>query len=217
MSHLKNFTLAHLPDEIQVYAVLYKDVENAAFLQQQLLAGNAAFEYAFIDASAIVSSTHLLAAVFRAATDWLNGRLKSKNVHSEIVFCLSMNNNIAESFRRFGISPTTTSLYAVKVSKAPSVNAETVHRHLSESIEGNQLPFDDAEIARLTDIAKLRKIYKLIDTVKGGSKTGSQRGRGSRNEVGGSTMANGDTEKKDAEKKELEMMVLGLMALRGAT
>lgn len=53
MSHLKNFTLAHLPDEIQVYAVLYKDVENAAFLQQQLLAGNAAFEYAFIDASAV--------------------------------------------------------------------------------------------------------------------------------------------------------------------
>lgn len=42
----------------------------------------------------IISSTHVLAAVFRASNDWLNGRLKSKNVHSEIVFCLSMNNNV---------------------------------------------------------------------------------------------------------------------------
>lgn len=45
----------------------------------------------------IISTTHLLAAVFRAVNDWLNGRLKSKNVHSEIVFCLSMNNNVRHS------------------------------------------------------------------------------------------------------------------------
>lgn len=44
--------------------------------------------------SKIVSSTHLLAAIFRAANDKVNDRLKSKNVHSEMVFCLSMNNNV---------------------------------------------------------------------------------------------------------------------------
>ena len=42
----------------------------------------------------IISTTHVLAAVFRAANDFLNGRLKSRNVHSEIVVCLGGNNNV---------------------------------------------------------------------------------------------------------------------------
>ena len=43
----------------------------------------------------ILSSNHILAAVFRAANDLENGRLKSRNVHSEIVFALSPNNNVS--------------------------------------------------------------------------------------------------------------------------
>ncbi len=40
---------------------------------------------------------HVLAAVFRAANDYQNGRIKSRNVHSEIVFALSPNNNVSAS------------------------------------------------------------------------------------------------------------------------
>jgi EKC/KEOPS complex subunit CGI121/TPRKB len=36
-----------------VYVALYRDVQNAAFLRQQLLSGNKEFEYAFIDASMV--------------------------------------------------------------------------------------------------------------------------------------------------------------------
>ena len=43
----------------------------------------------------IVSTTHILAAVFRAVNDLVNDRLKSRNVHSEIVFALSPNNNVS--------------------------------------------------------------------------------------------------------------------------
>ena len=113
MSLLQSFQLDHLPEDFAVHIALYQNVRNAAFLQQQLLQGNTDFEYAFIDASAvcckfdllcfcspqsdhakILSSTHLLAAIFRAANDKFNDRLKSKNVHAEMVFCLSMNNNV---------------------------------------------------------------------------------------------------------------------------
>jgi EKC/KEOPS complex subunit CGI121/TPRKB len=38
----------------------------------------------------------VLAACFRAISDALNGRLKSRNVHSEIVFSLSPNNNVSQ-------------------------------------------------------------------------------------------------------------------------
>lgn len=45
--------LPHLPNH-DVYVLLFKDVTNAAFLRQQLLAGNADFEYAFLDATKVI-------------------------------------------------------------------------------------------------------------------------------------------------------------------
>lgn len=53
MSLLKTLHIAHLPEDLQVYLSLYDEVKNAGFLQQQLLQGNSAFEYAFIDASIV--------------------------------------------------------------------------------------------------------------------------------------------------------------------
>lgn len=53
MSFLQTFKLDHLPEDFAVHIALYENVQNAAFLQQQLLQGNTAFEYAFIDASVV--------------------------------------------------------------------------------------------------------------------------------------------------------------------
>jgi hypothetical protein len=39
----------------------------------------------------------LNSAIFKAINDGLNGRLKSRNVHSEIVFNLSPNNNVRDA------------------------------------------------------------------------------------------------------------------------
>ena len=73
---------------------LFSSVKNAPFLKQQLLEGNTEFEYAFLDASVLLSRSHVCAACFRAINDLIQGRLKSKNIHSEIVFSLSPNNNV---------------------------------------------------------------------------------------------------------------------------
>ena len=93
---METITLPHLPNS-PIQACLFKNVQNAAFLRQQLLEGNTDFEYAFLDASVLVSRSHVLAACFRAISDSQNGRLKSRNVHSEIVFSLSPNNNVSQS------------------------------------------------------------------------------------------------------------------------
>ncbi len=45
--------LEHLPDTYTVHVALFQDVQNAAFLHEQLLARNTDFEYAFIDASVV--------------------------------------------------------------------------------------------------------------------------------------------------------------------
>jgi len=163
MALLQTIHLEHLPPSYDVHVALFRDVKNASFLHQQLLAGNTDFEYALIDASVvscpsssslsriqplyilysqgihlfslesrdasrssrriyvlisyfcvilnkdlayqllvlmlttrdqIISKIHALSATYRAVNDFLSSRLKSRNVHSEIVYSLSPNNNV---------------------------------------------------------------------------------------------------------------------------
>ncbi|KAL4763974.1 EKC/KEOPS complex subunit CGI121/TPRKB [Aspergillus foveolatus] len=198
MSSLETIHLPHLPSSLEIHAALYKDVQNAASLRQQLLSGNTDFEYAFIDASMILSRAHALSAVFRAISDYLNDRLKSRNVHSEIVFSFSPTNNIADSFRKFGISDTTTNLLVVKLSVTPDITHESVAAHLAQNVQGTPLPFDDNALSDISDYAKIKKAYKLGSLPSGPS----------------SDQVNGTLGGKE---RQLELSVLGAIALRGAT
>ena len=53
---IETVNLAHMPPEMALFVALYRDVENAPFLKEQLLAGNSDFEYAFIDASMVFNN-----------------------------------------------------------------------------------------------------------------------------------------------------------------
>jgi EKC/KEOPS complex subunit CGI121/TPRKB len=118
---------------------------------------------------------------------------------------------IAESFRRFGITPTTTNLLIFKVSTPSSpATAEEVQSHLTSSIEGEQVPFEDSVLQEMTDVARVKKIYKLNSSGGGG---GEKKGQvnGAENEVPNGTGSEVD------QRKDLEILVLGCMALRGFT
>lgn len=202
---IQTLTLVHMPPELAVHVALYKNVENSSFLKEQLLAGNTDFEYAFIDASMILSTRHVLAAAFRAINDYLSERLKSRNIHSEIVFCLSPNNNIGEAFRRYGVSDTSKSLVVLKVSTDSSITHDSVEAHLKEVVKGTLLPFEDSSFEDVSDLPKIAKAYKISEIQQAKGKSSSK------------TLINGDGKPTPDERHELEMSVLGLMALRGAT
>lgn len=189
---LERVVLDHLPSSRAVYVTLYRDVRNAAFLHSQLLAHNGDFEYALIDASVIFSRLQLLSAVFKAITHSVNGALKTPNVHSEIVMSLSPSNNIADAYRRFGISPSTKNLLVVKVVDGDTPSGDDIQAHLDAHFEGERFPVTDDNLAPLTDMSKLAKYYKLnglgwLDGIKDPA----------------------------AKHKETEVLVLGSMALRG--
>ncbi len=99
------------------------------------------------------------------------------------------------------MTPTTTNLLVIKVStpSAPFTGPQ-IQEHLAKVVEGVQVPFSDAEMSDMTDLARVRKIYKL--NVAGG-------GRKPINAVNGASEID--------ERKELEVLILGSMALRGAT
>ena len=166
---METTTLVHFPNHTLVIG-LFKDLKNADFLRSQLLAGNTAFEYAFLDASVLLSRSHVLAAVFKSLTDARANRLKSRNIHSEIVFDLSPNNNIAESFRRFGIQDDTRTLVAIKVLDAAaggSEQVEFVENHLRENVQGEITRMTNTALRETRDEGRIRKIYRLEQPKKG--------------------------------------------------
>lgn len=95
MSLLETVALEHVPATHSVHVAFFKGVANAGYLQSQLLARNADFEYAFIDATTVVSRLQVLAAAYKALSVLLDGRLKSPNVHAETVLALSASNNVS--------------------------------------------------------------------------------------------------------------------------
>lgn len=92
---MESIQLPHVPLTHTLHVTLFQNIENAGFLRQQLLEGNTDYEYAFLDTAVLLSRKHALAACWRAVNDSLQGRLKTRNVHSEIVLALSTNNNVS--------------------------------------------------------------------------------------------------------------------------
>ncbi|KAL2270722.1 hypothetical protein VTJ83DRAFT_93 [Remersonia thermophila] len=178
---LERIQLEHVPANIRIYATLFRDVANADFLHSQLLARNPDFEYAFVDASSVISRFHLLSAVYAAVNALVTGSLRTPNVHSEIVVSLNVNNNIADAYRRWGIAPgKTKDLIVVKVVAAPEGAASTgtasspartaqepddeqqsLWTHLATHVQGTPSDLTDANLAPLTDWSKVRKYYRL--------------------------------------------------------
>lgn len=161
-----------------------------------------------------------MSAIFRAVNDYMNQRLKSRNVHSEIVFSLSPANNvrftlefhsrhytatnsvqIADSFRKFGITDSTKDLLVVKVSVSSEITHDSVATHLGSSIQGTSLPFDDETLAEISDVSKIKKAYKLGALSSPAT-------------MADSALCNG-TQDHDAIRR-LELSLLGAIALRGS-
>ncbi|POS69662.1 hypothetical protein DHEL01_v211946 [Diaporthe helianthi] len=197
MSLLETVLLEHVPSTHSVHVAVFKGVANAGQLQSQLLARNADFEYAFIDATTIVSRLQVLAAAYKALSVLLDGKLKSPNVHAETVLALSATNNISEAYRRYGISPDVKDIIIVKIlfptdDRPQPPTADDIWKHLSENVEGTSVPFTDEEIAKSTDWSKVSKYYKL-------------------NGVPALKNVKDDKERL----REMEMLVVSSMALRG--
>lgn len=102
---------------------------------------------------------------------------------------------IADSFRKFGITDSTKDLLVVKVSITPEITHESVATHLGASIESSAVPFNDETLVAISDVAKIKKAYKLGGLATTPAKTN-------------------DTE--NHERQRLETALLGAIALRGA-
>ncbi|BGP54764.1 hypothetical protein JCM8202_003272 [Rhodotorula sphaerocarpa] len=163
------------------YLSLYA-VRNAAELRSRLVAasqlpdderGNEerrAVDFAFVDAKMITSRLHALTAVQQALLARADGTLKTKTVHSEVLWMLEPGSNISDSLKHFGLSPSTRHLLLVHVGPlsedrpgAGRTEAEEVQRRMEAIVEGEAISLED--LGRLpdggTDEKAIRKTYKF--------------------------------------------------------
>ncbi|KAG6865382.1 hypothetical protein C0991_003085 [Blastosporella zonata] len=145
-----------------VHVALYTHVTNAAEVRKRIIAaanvagaeGDAlrdAVNFAYIDARLITSRLHLQTAIYQALLAESEGALRTRTVHSEVIWALNPSNNITEALRRYGISDTTTSVIVVSMDGA-------LEAKMGAGIAGTQSPLEDIE----TDWEAVRKVATTI-------------------------------------------------------
>ena len=79
----------------------------------------------------------------------------------------------------------------------PEITHDSVAAHLEQNVEGTPVPFDDETLSKISDVAKIKKAYKLgaLNTAPPNQANGTH----------------------DNGLRRLELSVLGAIALRGAT
>jgi len=116
--------------------------------------------YAFIDAELITSLLHLNVALTQSLLAEAEGRLRTKTVHSEIIWNLNPTNNITEALRRFGISKNTKSVILVQaVEESIAVETVEIQSSMESLVKGTFVPI--GRLSNYTDWARVRKVYKL--------------------------------------------------------
>ncbi|PIL36534.1 hypothetical protein GSI_00223 [Ganoderma sinense ZZ0214-1] len=165
---MQTFRYPHFPPELStVHVALFNTVTNSADIRSRIIRASQlqgpdgdternALNFAFIDARLICSLLHLQTAIYQAVLAHAQRSLRTKTVHSEILWALNPTNNA--SIRRYGVSDTATSLIVVRIS---SPDLPDVQQLMTSVVSGtlsslNQLP-------EITDWGTVKKYHKLND------------------------------------------------------
>ncbi|KAH9927855.1 CGI-121-domain-containing protein [Amylocystis lapponica] len=165
---MQSFHYAHFPPEFScVHLALFTNVSNAEQLRSRLVQASLmngpdadvqreSVNFAFIDARLICSLLHIQTAVIQAILAAIQGSLRTKTLHSEVLWTLNPTNNITEAIRRYGVSDTTTSLLVVRIAP-PDVH--DIGARMQAVVSGDLRPID--ELNKITDWSAVKKYYKL--------------------------------------------------------
>jgi len=150
---------------LQAAVCLFTDVTNGPGIRKKIVEAATcqgeegetlrdAVNFSFVDARLITSVLHLQTAVYYALLAQSQECLRTKTVHSEILWALNPSNNISEAIRRYGISDSTTSLFVVEIGVLPSHQDK-----IKAIVDGMISPL--SQLTGITDWATIKKYHKL--------------------------------------------------------
>ncbi|CCH42437.1 hypothetical protein BN7_1982 [Wickerhamomyces ciferrii] len=89
-----NITIPKFPG-FKVSLHKFTNVQNAAEIKSNLLSGNQDYNFAFINSQTIISSEQLIASVYRSLLDYTEDKIRTRTLHSEVIFSLSPTQNVS--------------------------------------------------------------------------------------------------------------------------
>ncbi|POW05616.1 hypothetical protein PSTT_09561 [Puccinia striiformis] len=114
----------------------------------------------------ITSRQHLITAVSQALVTRSHGTLKTKTLHSEILWTLSPGTNIMEAIKKFGLGPQTSALLLVKLqpiqAEPDSLSNEGLDQAARALVDGNLVSLDHLGKS-IVNWKELRRMYKIND------------------------------------------------------
>ncbi|XP_060592868.1 EKC/KEOPS complex subunit TPRKB-like [Ruditapes philippinarum] len=153
---MKETVCHHLYNDCTITCALYKDVHNAKELRQSVMNGD--FEATLLKTTMIADPFQVIVAANRAVHLYKTDKMTTKNVHSEILFCLSATKNISDSFRKFGLGDGDTSVFVVVLNDKDDASLNLI----DSKIQGSCIPL--ADVKQFTDEKLIKKLYKITDS-----------------------------------------------------
>ena len=157
----------------------FEGVRNGGELRDALIRASKAdddaerrrVDFAFVDARLVQSRQQLMTAIVQAIVGAMRRDpkrpdaevgLKTPSIHSDLLWTLHSNNNIAEALRRFGVSSTTSTLILVRV--APPLDAGELVQHMSQLVDGTLQTHGLSLPSPALAWNELGQTYKIQDT-----------------------------------------------------
>ncbi|EIW69017.1 hypothetical protein TREMEDRAFT_62735 [Tremella mesenterica DSM 1558] len=156
-----------------IHLALLRNVTNSPEIRRRLIEASKAegevgdklreeVDFAFLEASMLVSRQHLLIAILNTLLSSLPSpdsslpRTSTHNLHSELLLHLSPNNNITDSLRHHGISDHTATLLVVRLgSPGPS---EEIWDKIEHVVRGQLVSLDELNQGEIVDWQRVDKV-----------------------------------------------------------
>ncbi|KAF3435399.1 hypothetical protein FNV43_RR22488 [Rhamnella rubrinervis] len=133
---------------------LFTDVTNSKELLDSMQTGTLEPEVAFLNASLIPEVFPVLAAAHKSLIAKLRESLTTRTLHSELVYNYSGSKHITESFKRCGISGSSTYVLAARFNASPDEM-----KSVEKLINGKEIDLE--ELGGRADNAQIQKHYKI--------------------------------------------------------
>ncbi|ODV73587.1 Cgi121p [Cyberlindnera jadinii NRRL Y-1542] len=142
--------------QFTVHLFKFKNVTNSKEIKQNLIKGDKRYDFSFINAQTVLSEEQLLSAVYRALLDHTQDKIRTKTIHSEVIFSLSPTQNIMDALRRFGIQDDSTDLIVIKI-----VDSNSQEEFDLSVVEGEEVDITDEDLKSSAILKTIKKNYKL--------------------------------------------------------
>lgn len=148
--------IPQFPD-IKVSLALFEQVKNAKEIRSKM--SELSTSFAFIDPRLVCSGEQMYSAIYKTLIEVKYNKMRTRNLNSECVLCLSPTSNISDAFLKFGIKDDSSQLICLKFhTNTDDVDTEQLRTIMTSIVKGQEIEFNDDNLSRFYDEALIRKV-----------------------------------------------------------